>query len=90
MSNLSRSIIRKMTPVAAGLVVGLLAKVGIHGLDAQVTAYITSGAAAAYGALASWAETKVPALGWLLGAPGAPTYAPKPAKVFPTSEPIKK
>lgn len=74
-----RSLIRTVVPIVVGAVVGWLATRGVEVDSASLIPAVDAVAAAAYYALVRAAEQRWPALGWLLGAPGAPSYsAPVP------------
>lgn len=72
MSNLTRSIIRSVTPIVVGFGASLLAHIGIS--QPAVVAAIGSAVAIAYGSIIRVIEQKHPKVGALLGAIGAPTY----------------
>ena len=73
MTDLARSIIRSVTPIAVGFGVALLAHLGVTSPDA--VAAIGSVVAAVYAAGVRWLEHKYPKFGKLLGVAGAPTYS---------------
>ena len=85
MSDLSKSIIRSVTPIIVGAVVALLAHLGLSEFSGAASAEVVVLVAAAYSAGVRVLEKKWPQLGILLGVPGAPAYAPKPTRPFPTS-----
>jgi ABC-type phosphate/phosphonate transport system permease subunit len=69
-----RSLIRTIVPIVVGALVGWLATRGIE-VDAAVIIPAVDGIVAAlYYAAIRAAEQKWPSAGWLLGAPGAPSY----------------
>ena len=72
MTDLTRSIVRSVTPIAVGLGISILAHFGIKSPD--VVATIGSVTAAAYAAGVRALEHKYPKVGKLLGVAGAPTY----------------
>jgi hypothetical protein len=74
MNDYSRSLIRTIVPLLVGAVVGWLASHGVKIDEATVLPMIDSIAAAGYYAIVRALEHRWPSLGWLLGAPGAPTY----------------
>ena len=88
MTDVSKSIIRSVSSIAVGVVVAVLGHLGFGAFSAQAAAYVAPAVAAGYAILVRLIESKVPAVGWLLGVPGKPTYAPKPAAVFPISVPV--
>ena len=75
MTNSARSLIRTVTPIAAGFLVSLLANIGVKN-PAAVSA-IGSVSATAYYAGVRVLEHKYPKAGVLLGAVGAPSYPAK-------------
>jgi len=75
MTNSARSLIRTVTPIAAGFLVSLLAHIGVKN-PAAVSA-IGSVSATAYYAGVRVLEHKYPKAGVLLGAVGAPSYPAK-------------
>lgn len=85
-TDLARSLVRTYTPIVIGFGVSLLAHLGIKN-PAAVSA-IGALAAAAYFTGVRLLEAKFPKAGKLLGAVGAPTYPPKPARLLiPTVKP---
>lgn len=76
MSDYTRSLIRTIVPLIVGAVVGWLATHGVRVDEAAILPTVDSVVAAGYYAVARALEHRWPALGWLLGAPGAPTYGP--------------
>lgn len=82
MTDYGRSLIRTIVPLIVGGVVGWLASHGVKVDEATVLPLVDSTVAAAYYAAVRALEHRWPQVGWLLGAPGAPTYsaaAPSPA-----------
>jgi len=75
MSDLRRSIIRALTPIAVGLGVSFLARLGITSPD--LVAAVGAVAASLYAAVVRWLEQRHPKWGKLLGVAGAPTYPQK-------------
>lgn len=72
--------IRTGVPILVGSVLGWLVSVGIELDSATQTAVVTAVTGlsiAGYWLLATWLARRVPALGWLLGYPSAPTYPAK-------------
>ena len=74
MSDFQRSLIRSTVPMVAGLIITLFARVGIHGIDGTVTAYVTAAISAVYTTTAHFLERHFRIAGWLLGMPGPPKY----------------
>lgn len=74
-----RSLIRTVVPIAVGSVVGWLATRGVEIDASTIIPTVDALVAAVYYAVVRAAEQRWPRAGWLLGAPGAPSYAPKPA-----------
>jgi tetrahydromethanopterin S-methyltransferase subunit C len=73
-TDLLRSIIRTGVPALVGVVVGWLARRGLDVDDVIAQQAVTWLTGVAYYALVRFAERLGPRWGWLLGAPGAPTY----------------
>lgn len=79
-SDLVPSLIRTWTPIGVGAVVSWAATQGLSVSDSTKTglvALLTAVISGAYYALVRVAEQKWPQLGWLLGSPSQPSYAPK-------------
>ncbi len=74
MTDLLRSIIRTGVPALVGVVVGWLTRRGLAIDDAIALQAVTWLTGVAYYTLARFAERLGPRWGWLLGAPGAPSY----------------
>ena len=74
MTDLLRSVIRTGVPALVGVVVGWLARRGLNVEDEIVNQSVTWLSGVAYYGVARLAENAGPKWGWLLGAPGAPTY----------------
>jgi hypothetical protein len=70
-----RSIIRTVVPIIVGSVIAWLAARGVKVDEATILPAVDAVVAAAYYALIRLVEDKWPKAGWLLGSPGAPTYA---------------
>lgn len=87
MTNVTRSVVRTVTPIAVGFVVSLLAHAGVKN-PAAVSA-IGSTSAAVYYTVVRNLEVKHPKVGRLLGALGAPTYPTPAAPVAPATPPAK-
>lgn len=81
MSDFVVSAIRTYAPIAVGLALTFLAREAGVVVDTDTEAGLTAGLvgllSAAWYALARWLESRWPALGWMLGAPKAPTYEPR-------------
>ena len=75
MTNVTRSIVRTLTPIGAGFAVSVLAHWGVT--DPTTLAALGSGSAALYATVVRLVEQKHPKVGVLLGAVGAPTYPSK-------------
>jgi len=71
-----RSLIRTIVPIAVGALVGWLATRGVSIDAATIIPTVDAVVAAVYYAVVRAAEQKWPKVGWMLGSPGAPTYAP--------------
>jgi hypothetical protein len=85
MTDLSRSIVRSITPIIVGFGASVLAHLGIS--QPAVVSAIGAAVAIAYGVTLRVLEQKYPKLGKLLGAMGAPTYPPKsPRLLIPAIE----
>ena len=67
MSNLSKSVVRTIVPLAVGYVVALAAKLGFNVTSTQVTLYLAPVISAVYYIAVRALEQKVPATGFLLG-----------------------
>ena len=72
MSDLTRSIIRSVTPVVVGFGASLLAHVGIS--QPAVVSAIGAAVAIIYGSTLRWLEQRYPKAGKFLGSMGAPSY----------------
>lgn len=70
-----RSLIRTIVPIAVGALVGWLASRGVKVDASTIIPAVDGVVAAVYYAVVRAAEQKWPKVGWLLGAPGAPSYA---------------
>lgn len=75
LSDYGRSIIRTVVPLIVGTVVAWLASRGINIDQATLLPLVDTLVAGAYYAVIRAAEKKWPSMGWMLGAPGAPSYA---------------
>lgn len=75
-SNLVPSLIRTYVPLAVGWLVAWLSGIGVQVDSAQFELALSAGLAAGYYALVRLLERRWPALGWLLGHPSQPSYAP--------------
>ena len=75
MTDVTRSIVRTLVPIAVGFGVSVLAHFGVT--DPTTLAAIGSGSAAIYATIVRLVEQKHPKVGALLGAIGAPTYSAK-------------
>jgi hypothetical protein len=91
MSDLSRSIVRSLSAIAVGVVVALLGRLGLGDFAGSASAAVVAIVAALWATAVRVLEKRWPAVGWLLGAPGNPTYA-QPDRTFPigTSETVGK
>lgn len=74
-----RSLIRTIVPIAVGSLVGWLATRGVEVDATAIIPTVDAIVAAVYYAVVRAAEQKWPKAGWMLGSPGAPSYAPKTA-----------
>ena len=74
-----RSLIRTIVPIAVGSLVGWLATRGVEVDASTIIPTVDAILAAVYYGVVSAVEQKWPAAGWLLGYPGAPSYAPRAA-----------
>lgn len=70
-----RSIIRTVVPIIVGSVIAWLAARGVKVDEATILPAVDAIVAAAYYAVIRMVEDKWPKAGWLLGSPGAPSYA---------------
>lgn len=75
MSDYGRSVVRTVVPLIVGTIVGWLATRGVEVDRASLIAVVDPIVAAIYYALVRVIERRVPSFGWLLGVPGAPSYA---------------
>ena len=75
MNDFPRSVIRTSVPALVGAVVGWLANRGFGVDDGLAQQAVTWLSGIAYYGLVRLAERLGTRWGWLLGAPGAPTYA---------------
>jgi hypothetical protein len=88
-----RSLIRTIVPIAVGALVGWFATRGVKIDAATIIPVIDAAVAAIYYAAVRAAEQKWPKAGWMLGSPGAPSYAPAggsgatPAGIVPVVSP---
>ena len=88
LSNYVTSVIRTVVPVVVGAVIAVLAKKGINVDEAEVSSWLIPTVISAYYSVARLAEIRFPRLGWLLGVPKAPGYAPgSPPKTSPGTNP---
>lgn len=78
MTDYSRSIVRTIVPLIVGTIVGWLATRGIEVDRVALTGVVDPIIAAAYYAVVRIVEQHAPWAGWLLGAPGAPSYGSRP------------
>ena len=78
-SDYGRSLIRTFVPLVVGSLVAWLATRGVEVDRTALIGILDPLLATAYYALIRAAEKRWPGAGWLLGAPGAPSYAPAPA-----------
>lgn len=78
-SDYGRSLIRTFVPLVVGSVVAWLATQGVEVDRTALIGILDPLLATAYYALIRAAEKRWPGAGWLLGAPGAPSYAPPSA-----------
>jgi hypothetical protein len=76
-----RSVIRTIVPIVVGSFIAWLAARGVKVDEATILPAIDAIVAGAYYALIRLVEHKYPKAGWLLGSPGAPSYAPSVAPV---------
>lgn len=75
LSDLIVSYIRTYVPIGLGVALTYLGKhLGIVEPDPGTIAWVTGAVVAGYYTLARFAESKVPALGFLLGSTKQPTY----------------
>ena len=85
MTDYTRSLVRTAVPLIVGALVGWLTSRGIKVDEATILPAVDSLVAALYYATVRGLESRWPSLGWLLGAPGAPSYGTTtPAPVAPT------
>ena len=75
MTDYGRSLIRTFVPLVVGSLVAWLASRGVKVDQSALLPAVDAIVAAAYYGVIRWAETRWPKAGWLLGAPGAPSYA---------------
>jgi hypothetical protein len=88
-SDILRSAVRTAVPLLVGAVVSFLAQRGVHVNSTMTTLGISLGTAEGYYLLGRLGEVLVShKLGWLLGIPGAPSYAPKTPVEAPTDVPV--
>lgn len=77
MTDYGRSLIRTIVPLLVGTIVAWLASRGISVDQSTLLPAIDAIVVALYYGVVRWAETQWPRAGWLLGVPGAPSYAPR-------------
>lgn len=77
MTDYGRSMIRTVVPLLVGTVVAWLASRGITVDQNTLLPAVDAIVVALYYGVVRWAESRWPQAGWLLGVPGAPSYAPK-------------
>lgn len=88
-----RSVIRTIVPIIVGSLIAWLAARGVKVDESTILPAVDAVVAGAYYALIRLVERKYPKAGWLLGSPGAPSYAPKvesggsPAGIVPVASP---
>jgi len=68
------SLVRTAVPAVVGYLLSLLSGVGIDLDPGALSTVVTGLFVGGYYAVARFLESKVPALGWLLGYPAAPKY----------------
>ena len=83
MTDYGRSLIRTFVPLMVGSLVAWLASRGVKVDESTVLPAIDVVVTAVYYGIVRWAETRWPKAGWLLGAPGAPSYATTAPSVTP-------
>lgn len=74
--NLWLSVVRTIVPVIVGFLLSLPIVHGLGVSTEQATSLVTAALIGVYYVLVRFLESKWPKLGWLLGTPVAPTYAP--------------
>lgn len=85
MTDYGRSLIRTIVPLIVGSLVAWLATRDINVDQALILPAADAIITAVYYGVVRFLETKVPAAGWLLGVPGAPSYAIAPSGIVPVS-----
>lgn len=76
-SDYGRSVIRTVVPLVLGSLVGWLATRGVRVDVTAVTTIVDATLGGLYYVVVRAIEQRWPKAGWLLGAPGAPSYASK-------------
>lgn len=76
LSAYGRSVIRTTVPLLVGAVVGWLATRGVKVDASSIIPAVDAAIGAIYYAAVRAVEHRWPQAGWLLGAPGVPSYAP--------------
>lgn len=86
MTDYGRSLIRTIVPLLVGSLVAWLATRGIEVDRAAILPAVDAIFTAVYYGVVRFLETKFPKAGWLLGVPGAPSYAVSaPTGIVPVS-----
>jgi hypothetical protein len=86
MTDYGRSLIRTIVPLLVGSLVAWLATRGVSVDQALILPAADALFTGVYYGIVRWLETKSPKAGWLLGIPGAPSYAiSSPAGIVPVS-----
>ena len=84
MTDYGRSLIRTIVPLLVGTLVAWLATRGVNVDQALILPAADAIFTALYYGIVRFFETKFPKAGWLLGVPGAPSYATgSPAGIVP-------
>lgn len=81
--NYLKSVVRTLVPVVVGVILSGLAQIGIEVDQVALSQVIDGVFVGGYYTLVRYAESRVPALGWLLGLPSPPEY---PEKTQPRDE----
>jgi hypothetical protein len=84
LTDYGRSIIRTIVPLIVGSVVGWLATQGIDVDRAALMTAVDTAIGGLYYVAVRAAEKRWPQAGWLLGAPGAPSYVATGGSSKPT------
>lgn len=87
MGDLLKSLIRTIVPVIVGLILSVAVKAGLEIDPGQLTQVVDAIVIGLYYALVRFGESKHPGVGWLLGLPVSPQYAPTPRETTGTDTP---